>query len=105
VNAINADIVYNNILTFKLVKSLYSLLENRQLYVSMERRIHFTVEGTVCAPNQDYFFDTIDAFNVNNSGNGRNIVCEQIDLKEVPQAFNYTRTPQMELWKLWLDVE
>ena len=102
---IASDIIYKDDVTFALVSHLVHLLTpNRVLFLAMEKRVQFTLADLEeKIPARDYFLDTIEAFNVQYAETERpapRISAELIDIQGLPQYFNYTRTPELELWKI-----
>jgi 16S rRNA A1518/A1519 N6-dimethyltransferase RsmA/KsgA/DIM1 with predicted DNA glycosylase/AP lyase activity len=93
-----SDIIYDDQITCKFVMRLPQILENRTMYLSLEKRIVCTKLNGICAPAYDYFFHLISVYNEC----GADVICmEQIDTRNLPKCFKYNRTDQMELWKIY----
>jgi predicted nicotinamide N-methyase len=96
-----ADIIYEDTLSFKFISSLQKLLRNgKTLYLSLEKRIRFTfVHLEECAPAFEYFIQTLEAFNAQNSSQ---LIANSVDVSSLPQYFSYQRLKELELWKIHL---
>ncbi|KAJ3279139.1 Methyltransferase-like protein 22 [Borealophlyctis nickersoniae] len=102
-----SDIIYDSPLTFAFTRRLPSLLLplRRTLYLSLERRIVFSIEDRdAVAPAMDYFLNTLEAVNVDREERQVPTVrYEKVDLDNVEKWFEYERTKEMELWRFWMD--
>ncbi|KAI8832234.1 hypothetical protein BJ741DRAFT_667254 [Chytriomyces cf. hyalinus JEL632] len=135
---LGADIIYMDFVSFHFVRRLPVLLlkrasantsasseklprlskewASRILYLSFERRIHFSKdECRITAPAWDFFTRTVEAINQDMSGRVAEdggdldplfprvqIKLEQVDVDDMPQYFDYERVKELELWKLYL---
>ncbi|ORY46753.1 hypothetical protein BCR33DRAFT_736301 [Rhizoclosmatium globosum] len=122
-----ADVVYIDYVTFHFVRHLPVLLlkksmsgswRSRTLYLSLEKRIQFSVEECrATAPAWDFLIRTIDAMNqdlnerVNPDDGERDLesdfprvqICmEPVDLRGMPKLFEYERTKELQIWKAFL---
>ncbi|KAJ3239795.1 Methyltransferase-like protein 22 [Chytriomyces hyalinus] len=134
---LGADIIYMDFVSFHLVRRLPVLLlkhasgaanssenisslskewESRILYLSFERRIHFSKdECSITAPAWDFFTRTVDAINLDMAGRVAEdggdldplfprvqIRMEQVAVDDMPQYFEYELVKELELWKVYL---
>ncbi|KAJ3188221.1 Methyltransferase-like protein 22 [Gaertneriomyces sp. JEL0708] len=105
-----ADVIYDDSITFALVERLYALLrptvtgKSRTLYLALEKRIQFSLDDRdVVAPARDFFLRTLEAANIDRSESlSSQLLAEAIDVDSIPQWLTYTRTKELELWKLSL---
>ncbi|KAI9094114.1 hypothetical protein DFS34DRAFT_253989 [Phlyctochytrium arcticum] len=109
-----ADVVYDNAVTFALVKRLRLLLEPtrlgdmRVLYMSIEKRMQFSLDDNdVAAPAHDYFFATLEATNndARESDLPKVLVAEEVDWSDIPQWLEYERVEQLKLYRITLQTE
>ncbi|KAJ3401461.1 Methyltransferase-like protein 22 [Chytriomyces hyalinus] len=135
---LGADIIYMDFVTFHFVRRLPVLLlkrvsangsassekisrlseewESRILYLSLERRIHFSKdECRITAPAWDFFTRTVEAINLDMAGRVADdggdldplfprvqIKLEQVIVDDMPQYFEYERVKELELWRVYL---
>ncbi|TPX58658.1 hypothetical protein SpCBS45565_g07944 [Spizellomyces sp. 'palustris'] len=107
-----ADIIYEDTVTFALIRRLWTLLspttnnQPRILYLALEKRVQFSVdEQEVAAPARDFFLETLKASNADREEANvpERIVAKMIDIERIPHMLHYERTKELELWSLTLE--
>lgn len=90
-----ADVIYDNKLTdafFETVLWLMNRNLRKTLYLSIEKRINFTIEALdVVSPAYDYFQQCLTRLETK-------LNAQQIKV-DFPQYFQYERNPKLELWR------
>lgn len=97
---IASDVIYDDSLTdafLKTVEKLFDLNPNAVLYISLEKRINFTLQALeVISPAYDYFMTKLKEISerVESRMNVQKLATK------FPQYFMYDRVKQLELWKI-----
>ncbi|XP_061181709.1 methyltransferase-like protein 22 [Saccostrea echinata] len=101
---IAGDVVYDNELTLAFLNTVYRLLSNppsKSLYISMEKRLIFTLEDKdVVAPAYDYFCECLEALIETTSETGAQFHHQEIPVT-FPQCFTYNRTKELIMCKIY----
>ncbi|KAL1924697.1 uncharacterized protein VTP21DRAFT_4351 [Calcarisporiella thermophila] len=91
-----ADVIYDDVLTdafIYFITQLLSLRQDRVLYISMEKRINFSLDQLKeVAEAYEHFFNALQ---------NSDLKAEQINI-DFPKWFDYIRTKELELWKISL---
>lgn len=101
-----SDLIYDNELTLPFIRCMFQLLSpkrgiQRSLFLSLEKRIVFTIDKGVCAPAYDFFFEKLQELNQDHfDKNGESIEFVSIDVDSIPVLLE-TKTQRSEYVELW----
>lgn len=95
---IAADVIYEDSLTDAFFKTLQKLMVDgsaETAFIALEKRINFSLdELAVICPAHDHFMEWVKTLN-----SSKTFHCSQVETS-FPKCFSYTRTKELELWKL-----
>ncbi|KAL3876030.1 hypothetical protein ACJMK2_033917 [Sinanodonta woodiana] len=98
-----ADVIYDIDATaafFKTIKTLMSQLQEKSLYIALEKRLVFTVSDLdIASPGYEHFRECLDILQSHEDLNSPQFYCEQLSTS-FPQYLNYSRSKYLELWKV-----
>ncbi|XP_046863869.1 methyltransferase-like protein 22 isoform X2 [Xenia sp. Carnegie-2017] len=96
-----SDVIYNDGLTdafLECIMYLLSMNPSAIVYVSLEKRIIFTLEALdVVSPAYDYFIKKLEKLSKENEN--LKVHFKKLDTN-IPQYFNYLRVNELELWMI-----
>ena len=96
-----ADVVYDREITsqfFKTLKMILSLAPKIAI-VAIEKRQRAGNEGSIIAPNFEYFLENLSHLNNLNLSKSVKLKVSQVDIN-FPQFFTYSRVLELTLWKI-----
>ncbi|XP_013415585.1 methyltransferase-like protein 22 [Lingula anatina] len=103
-----ADVIYDEDLTeafFRRVHRIMSVPPRKKLYISLEKRLNFTLSDLdVACPAYDHFQQCLSELTVFREDNGVTYTVEQVP-STFPQYFKYDRTKYLELWLITSSFE
>ncbi|XP_028413543.1 methyltransferase-like protein 22 isoform X2 [Dendronephthya gigantea] len=96
-----SDVIYDDALTDAFLDTVDKLLvlnPHSAMYISLEKRINFTLEALeIVSPAYDYFMNKLEVLTKKNPPS---IKIEKLETN-FPQYFKYERVKELELWKVY----